>query len=445
MNKTKLTFLVAIIVYTIPAWAQEQVRSFTIDEAVMYAYDHNWQIENADLDIKKAEQDVNATLSGGLPQVNGLVEYTNYPALPVNLIPAEFVGGQPGEFAEIRFGTSNNLNASVNATQMIFDGSYFAGLKASKLYVDLTQKEYELSRVETRANVLKAYYGVLITKRNRQILEDTKAVIAELYNETKAMFDNGFVEEIEVDRIELSWSNIDTRLKNARRQENLSYAVLKFQMGYPLADSLQLADSIGSIEAVDNDLMAQAIPVQQTLDYELLHQRIELTQTNISNIRAGYYPNAELFATYQQNAQRNEFTFFEADRDWFETALWGVRVNIPIWDSFRKKAEVQKEQINIEQLRNQQQQLQSGHDVELREKRKDYLNALDDFENQKENLELSEKIFNTTVNKYEEGVGSSLEVDNARSTYFETQAGYINALYNLLIAKTELEQTLEIQ
>lgn len=424
---------------------QAQEKTFSLDEAVAYAYEHNRDMKNAYYEISKASQDVKKQVASGLPQINAQVQYQNFLALPVSLIPAEFFGGQPGEFAEVQFGTSNNLNASVTGTQMIFNGNYFVGLKAAEMYKDLSKKQYEASKFEVRATVAKAYYGVLITRKSIEILEQNLKTLEDIHRETRAMFEEGFVEEIEVDRLYLSLSTLRQQLETLKRQEKLSLGLLKFQMGYPYEDEIVLSDSISDFASADLTLLESPAAFEHTLQNDILNQSISLTGLNIKNLKAGYLPRADLFISATENAQRNEFNFFDKNQPWYETAVWGVTLNIPIWDSFLKRSGIQKEEISQRQMINKRDQAAEAYKMQIEQRKADYLDAGEQLENARSNMELAGKIFDISVKKYEEGVGSSLEVDNARSTYFNSSSMYINALYRMLLAKVELEKLLEIK
>ncbi len=422
-----------------------QEKTFSLEQAVDYAYEHNREMRNAYFEIGKTSQDVKKQLATGFPQISAQVKYQNFLALPVSLIPAEFFGGNPGEFAEVQFGTSNNLNASITGTQMIFNGNYFVGLKAAEMYKDLSKKQYEASKFEVRASVAKAYYGVLITRKSMEILEQNLRTLEDIYHESKAMFEEGFIEEIEVDRLYLSLSALRQQLKSLKRQEKLSLGLLKFQMGYPYEDEIALSDSISAFVSSDLTLVESPANFEHTLQNDILNQSISLIGLNIKNLKAGYLPRADLYISATENAQRNEFNFFDKSQPWYETAVWGVSLNIPIWDSFHKRSGIQKEEISQRQMINKRDQAAEAYKMQIEQRKAEYLNASEQLDNARSNMELAKKIFDITVKKYEEGVGSSLEVDNARSTYFNSSSNYINALYRLLLAKVELEKLLEIK
>ncbi len=442
--KNKIIFTFIWLLTAFGVMGQDNA-TFSVDEAVAYAYEHNAQIKNAYYETGKASQEVRKQLATGLPQISAQVQYQNFIALPVSLIPAEFFGGKPGEFAEVQFGTSNNLNATINASQMIFNGNYFVGLKAAEMYKELSQKQYEASKFDVRASVVKAYYSVVIMQENIKILKKNLATMEKLYSETKAMYTEGFIEEIEVDRLTLSLNSLRQELESLERQKKLSEGILKFQMGYPYEEKIELSDSLSTLLPSELSILNESKEFKSTLQNDILEQNIELTGMNIKNLKAAYLPKANVFFSASENAQRNEFNFLDFNQPWYENVVWGVNLSVPIWDSFQKRAGIQKEKINQQQQINNWNQAAQAYRMKTEQKRTALMNAWSKLENSRENQKLANKIFEVAVKKYEEGVGSSLELDNARSAYFRSSSNYINAMYDFLVAKVEYEKLLEIK
>jgi len=418
---------------------------FSLPEAIQYGLEHNVQLKNAKLDISESKKSVTELMANGLPQINASVGYTNYLSLPTSLIPAEFFGGQPGEFVELSFGVKHNLTATVNASQMIFDGSYLIGLKASRMYVEMTRKQSRQSERDISMNISKAYYLALISHKAYLLTLDNQKNISKMLNETQAMYNNGLIESIEVDRLKLSKANIDAQIKSLRRKDVFAKQLLKFQMGMNLQDSINLSDSLTGLFDPDSDLLNKSFDESDRIEFTLLDMQEQLTEMNVKRYRAMYLPTLSVNAAYQQNAQRDQFDFLKSNQPWFQTALVGVNLNIPIFDSFRKRSTVQKEQINLMKLHNSKSQLSQSLSIEVSKARIDYLNALEQFTTQQGNLDLARHILDVATTKYREGVGSSLEINNAQSTLLQTQNQYINAIYNLLIAKTDLEKALGLK
>lgn len=441
MTKHNKLLLLALVLFAQPLIAQDTIR-FTLQEAIDYAMDHSADIKTAEWEITKARKDVKVTTASGLPQVNGSIRYTNYPAIPVQVIPAEFFGGNPGEFIDVRFGVENNMRAAIDVNQMIFDGRFFQGLKAASAFVDLTQKQLDRSKVEAKNQVAKAYYAVQVAQKNISILYDNITAINRLFTETKALYDNGFIEAIEVDRIELSKTNVENQLESAKRQKTLAVALLKFQMGMDIAQPFAIAQQLDDMQMADDALLTAAIDPSSRSDYKVLLLQEELGTINKKNLLAGYFPSLYLFGTIETTAFRQEFNFYNSGQ-WFGAGFVGVTLNVPLWDSGDKAGRIQKQEAELRQLSIQQERLRNAISLELMQTQNNYQDALERLQDQKKTLALAEKIYRVAVTKYNEGVGSSLEVNSAQTTLFQTQSGYITTLYQVMVAKADLEKALE--
>jgi outer membrane protein len=435
--------LMLLAVAAMPSSAQGDTLRLTLESATDYALKNSGQIEIARLEVQKSEKHAKAYLADGLPQLNGSVQYTNYPALPVQLIPAEFIGGQPGEFFEVQFGLPHNLTASVNLSQMVFDTRYFLGLKASRMLVDLSERQLERKEYETRHQVEQAYYNVMLAEEMLAMLDRNISVAVKLRDETKALNEAGFVEAIEVDRVQLALNNLNTQRQSVVRNIALAYGLLKFQMGMDITAVVKVTESIETYPVKEPALLEAQTEFQARTDYSLLDMQENLTEVNIKNIRSGYYPNAYLFGTLQANAQRNSFNFTDADAPWFGAVFTGITLNIPIWDSQRRANQIQQQRLEVMQIRRQKQDLRQAIGLELLQARDQYRDALEALESEEANLVLAERIFDVATRKYNEGVGSSLELTSAQSTLYQTQSAYIGTLHRLLLARADLRKALE--
>lgn len=427
-----------------PAVGHGQTAQLSLADAQAYALEHNISVQNAALQIEDARGSVNELLRTGLPQVNAEVGYTHFPALPTSLIPAEFVGGTAGEFEELQFGTKHNARAGLTLNQLLFDGTYLVGLKAARMFVDLQRKEVERTESQVRAEVARAYYAVLIAGENVRLLKQNLEVASKLHYETQQIFDAGYVEEIEVDRLKLTLDNVQTQINSAERQHELAASLLKFQIGMDLSEPIALTDSLRSLTTTHGDLAATTADHQLRKEWEIVEMQKNLVEVNIKRLTRGYYPSLSLWGNYEYSAQRSSFDFFEADKPWFQMASWGVTLKVPIFDSFQKAASIQKEKNRLQMVMNSREQLRQSINLEVAQAQTAYTNAREQLNTQTGNLALAEKIMNTARMKYAEGVGSSLEVNSAQTTLLQTQTALINALYELLIAKTDLEKALGI-
>jgi len=452
MKKTTTVLLLLLL-----GWTSQAQRSFTLDEAVAYGIENQNALKVSDLDIASAESDIKEFRSIGMPKVSGAVDYSYYyeiPRQPVDdfISPAVYAildaeglptttQGPPQTF-ELAFVQPQQFNAGLSANMLVFDGSYIYGLKAAKLYRELVKKQKDASEEEVKANITKAYLAILIAKENEKTLLDNIKTLDQSLKEVKAMYEAGFMGSLDVDRLQLSYDNLTTQLENVRGLIDLSYNLLKFQMGFPLDDAIELAENIDELII---KFGATTIPKDEIVvdpakraQFQLLNKNEELYNLDLKRNRAGYYPSVGAFASYQETLQRTNL--FDNDQTGFlPTGVIGFNINIPIYDGGEKSAKIQKVKLNLEKLNIQKTEFTRAMNLQVKNSQIALNNANRNLKNRKKALEMNQSIYDRTKIKFTEGVGSSVEVTQAESALYQAQSEYISALYDVLQTKVDLD------
>lgn len=423
--------------------------AFTLEECLDYAYQNSQTLKSAFLEQRVAKTDVGVTKSQGLPQINGNVSYNNNVAIQTQFLPAVFFADDPSEVPKdappvpVQFGVQHTGTAGVTLSQMLFDGSYFVGLQAARTYAELTRKDVAQTKTDVTEQVTKAYYSVLVNEERRKLVNSNYHRLDTLLSETKIMFENGFAEKIDVNRIAVQFNNAKTERDKVNRLTEVSYLLLKFQMGMPVEKEFELA---GRIEDIDMDFATeeeQAFDYTDRTDYARLQINKDLTRLDLKNNRVQYLPDITANASVGYNTGVNTFSDITNFSDkWFQYGYFGVSMNIPVFDGLRKHNLIQKNKLQLQQLENQTSQLKNAIDMEIVQAKVNLQNSLEQLEAQKENLTLAQDVFDVTKIKYQEGVGSNLEVITAEDELQAAETNYFSALYDALIAKVDLEKAL---
>jgi outer membrane protein TolC len=255
--------------------------------------------------------------------------------------------------------------------------------------------------------------------------------------ETKIMNESGFVELLDVNRIEVQINNLRTERQKVQNLIELSYALLKYQMTLPLDQKISLTDNINDVDIeklrnVDGD-----VNYNNRIEFSLLDTQEKLAGLDIRNTRSGYLPSVSASLGYGHNNGRNSFADLFSTQ-WFNNSLLSLNVNIPIFDGFTKRYQIEQKKIALDKVKNGQTLLKQSIDFETRQADITIKNAFATLETQKRNQDLAQEIVRVSKIKYKEGVGSNIEVINAESSYKEAQTNYFAALYDLLIAKVDL-------
>lgn len=442
--KTLTSLFLALFLVTY-AKSQDQ---FSMAEAVQYAQAKSNKVRNTEIDIARAKADVQEVTAIGIPKIDAKIDYNYYIDIPTQLIPNDaFAIDLPGVpppkpgFSEVKFGTRHNLTASVTASTLVLDGTYFVGLKASKSLLDVTKRQADLAKYDIKYAVVQAYLQVLLAEENKAVLQRNIDNLNTIKTETEAFYDNGMVERLDVDRLVLSLSNLQVELDALNRQTELAKNALKFQMNYPLEDGIVLTDRLEDILAVPDQVdLAGDILYDRRIETDVINQSIALNELNVKRYHMGYLPNLTAFFTHQQVLQRNEL--FTGPQPFFPTTIVGATLNVPIFDGLDKAAKIKKARLDVAKLRLQLDDLKRGIQLEVINARSVYINALQRLENQNKNVTLAERILETTRIKYREGVGSSVEMTQAEQELYRTQGNRLNALYDLALAKASLDKAL---
>ncbi len=418
--------------------------NFTLEEAVEYGIDRNNQLDIDKLEIEDADAQILEYWSRGIPKLNGSVQYQHFVDIPVSLVPAQFFGGMPGEFAEVQFGTNNRLEGALELSALLFDGGFFVGLKAQRLYKELRKRELVQSETEVRYNVTKAFLNVLVAQENVGILEQNIENLEANLSDAEANFEAGFIEKLDVDRIRLSLSTLQARRQSVEGNALIAANLLKFQMGYPIEEDIEVEGDLKNIFSsalVEEVNVEEPVNYDERMEYQVANKGLELSQVDINRLRAGYLPTLTGFASASRSLQRNDL-FDDSEAGWLPATIVGVNMSFSLFDGFDRRAKIQRAKITQEKTIKEINQLERSIEMEVRNARINYNNAQTQSVNAQMNLDLAEEIYKTTQIKFDEGVGSSVELRQAESDFYTAQSNHINAVYDLLDAYTELQKAL---
>ncbi|HAP01173.1 MAG TPA: TolC family protein [Bacteroidetes bacterium] len=434
LNKIFLSLLVTLSLSKGAAIAQEQ-NNFSLQQCVDYALSHQSSYLNAQIDEDIARKKVQELLGAGLPQLNGSGSLNDYIAIPTSLIPGEFFGAPAGTYIPVKFGTQYNASGGFDASQLIFDGKYFVGVQASKALQELTQKMTNRTKIETISTVTKAYYTALIANKRMELLNTNVDRIAKLASDTKTLYDNGFVEKLDLDKVNVALSNLKTEQEKVSKLVDLSSYLLKYQMGMDVNAKLTLTDKLEdqNFESV----LSGSFNPQDRVEMQMLNSQKTLYTLQGKSYKVGYIPSLVAFGSYSWSAQRTEFNFLDGNQKWYPVGIIGLKLSVPIFDGLQKARYIQESNLNLQKNANDILNLTNGLNLQYLNAKTQLQNATQTVQSQKDNMDLAESVYNATKKKYEEGVGSNLELTTAQSALKEAETNYLNALYDALIAKTD--------
>jgi outer membrane protein len=437
----KFVLLILCAAFTSATFAQSgSAQPFTLQQAVEFALKNHLNIKNGEIDVEIAKARINELVGVGLPQVTGNAEINKYIELQTQFIPAEFFGGEPGTYAPVQFGQDYSATAGISASQLLFDGSYLIGLKATKIYAELSKKLLTQSKIDVAANVSKAYYYVLVARERLTQLEADLERLNKLKSDTRAMLDNGFIEKIDYDRVELSYNLLESARNQTRRMADNSYNLLRFQMGMSLKSEIELTEKIQDVNLESALVSAEPVDWKSRIEYDVMQTRYVLTGLDHKRYKSLRYPSLVLFGGLSANASRDDFTIFDPGYKWYPSSLVGVSLTMPIFGGFQKSAQVKQAYLTNKKIENALFTLEQSITLEHQSAITNLQNSLDRLQTQTKNRELARDIARVSKIKYDQGVGSNLEVIDAETSLREAESNYYTSLLEAIVAKIDVDK-----
>jgi len=451
----KLLIFIAFIIIQHQTYAQS---SYTLQQAIDYAIENSNQMKMAQLEVVDAEAQIKEYKSIVMPKLSGRLNYQYYFAVPVSpvddfitpavyqVLEAEEVAGVepyvgPPDVFEFTVFQKHNITANLDASMLLFDGSYTVGLKASKLFRELTSKNLDVKKEEITSNVTKAYMNILIAQENKKTLEKNKNNVETSLTQAVASFESGFAEHLDVERLDLSLENIKTEYENLDDIIDISKDLLKFQMNYPINEDIQLSEDIETlvnILSVEDIDMKSSIDYTQRAEYSQIELGYAINELNVERLKKGNLPSLSARANFNESLQRNDL-FDSNALGWIPQASVSLGVNIPIYDGNERKSKIKRAEIELDKVSIQKAEFERGVALQVRSAQLNLKRAKNTLANREKSLTIIEGIYEKTQIKFKEGVGSSLEITQAEQQLYLAQSKYINALYELLSSKTDLE------
>ena len=436
MRKLLLVLFISNICYS-----QSEVVSLSIEDAVKYGIENNRNLKNAEREIQMAYQERWKTIAIGLPNVSLDLNYLNNLELPTSLIPAEFFGGNKGDFSEIQFGTEQTAIGSVRMEQLLFDGSWLVGLEYSKIFLATSENFYEKTLLEVREGIVKLYSLVATLNEGISLLENNLENFKKDLSEVNELYKNGFQEKENVEQIRITLAQAELSLLQAIKTRDNQINLLKLVLGININDELVLVTSLddfigdnvvfgNSFEDFDTDKNVDIKISQNMFDTKRIEYKLE---------KSKQLPKISGFVSGTYTGYNNEFNFTDKSQSWFGSSVVGVNLEIPLFNANRMNVSSQKAKIAMEQARANLEEQEEKTQAEVIQKLNDYQLANKSLSVNEQNMNLAISIEDKNSIKFFEGLVSSFELRQAQIQLLDSQQKYLNSVIELISIKTELE------
>jgi outer membrane protein TolC len=446
------SFIVYLFFICNLGFSQERQMSFSLDDAITYALEHNYSVINAKRDVDAAQKQKWETTATGLPQITANIDYQNWVKQGVSFLPAILLSDQlrndlglslDDQFPA-KFGTKQNVNAKVTLNQKIFDGSYLVGLQSAKVFLEISKNAKEKTDLEVKKEVINAYGNVLLAKESVKILERNISVLQNNLRETTKIYENGLEEEESVEQLQITLSGVESNLKNILRLKKLAHQMFNIILGIDLNTNTTLSDNLESLTTQNIVLgMVDAQEnIQKTVDYKIVANDKRGKELLLKLEKSKALPTLNTFINAGYSGNNNDFSFLNSDQQWFGSSLLGVSLNIPIFSSLERSARTQRAKINLEKAKTELLETEQRLKLQTSNAKSNYQFAIEQYQTSKKNLSLAERIEKKNQIKFFEGVGSSFELRQAQTQLYSSQQEYLQNMLEVINKKTELETIL---
>lgn len=451
-------FVLFINMFSAGAQTADTSLVMSLEQAQAYALQHNPEVINANTDLKIAKKVIWQTTAIGLPHISGTVDYQNMPDIPVQYVP-DFISGavigvntsifgltpqveyNPADnLMPLQFGSKHTLKWNVQLTQLIFSGEYIVGLQASRTFYALSEKNLEKKQTEIKKAIAETYYQTLVFEETAQLVDSSLINMKKMLTDLDAMHQQGLIEDLDVDQMQLNITNVENSLMSVKMLHQLNLNLLKLQLGLSQTDTIILTQKLDDFMALEQAqaLMLEDLNLNNNTDYKLLSTQEAVQSLSVKREKSKLLPQLAGFATYGRTAQGDDLEF----DTWNPTSVLGLSLSIPIFNSGQQYAVIQEEALKLDQVRTSKRQLSEALYVELFTARYNLSNSINQYQAQKKNIALAEKIYKKNQLKYKEGLASVSDLTIAQNQYFDGLTNYYNALMQVLKNKLSLEKTI---
>jgi outer membrane protein len=442
-----LSMVILLSAVLVPAEAADrETLSFSLDQACDFAVANNLEAINARLDVIMAARKTWETTAIGLPQLSAAMSYTNMLKIPTTLIPAQFFDPDAGEddFIDVKFGTQHNASLELTATQLIFNGSYIVGLQAAKVYQQLSKNQLEKKEIDIREAVSRTYYLTLMAEDNLKILEQTRANLKQSVYEVGELFKAGFVEEADVDQLNLNLADLDSLLVTSRNQVELTGRLLKFQLGLELEVEIELTDTLQGIlaEIQAPETYQAETDLSRHIDYRIVETQEQSMALLLKREKSEFLPTITAFFNLSRSAMRNSFNFLSRDEKWFPASVLGLNVSLPIFSSGQRLARVAQARLELRKAENLKKQVADSLQLALDRARSEYREAYERVENSVKTVNLARRIYENSRIKFNKGMLDTMSLTQVHNQYLNSESNRTQALVALFNARNELEKAM---
>jgi outer membrane protein TolC len=415
-----------------------------VGDAFSIALKNNSDLKAFQSKNKVSAIDARISQSALYPNINFSTDLNYNFDLPTQLIPAKVFGGKDGEYKALSFGTDYSMNAFIDANMPLLNTTIWSNIKQAKLLTKQTALRIKLKEIEIKKNVGLVYYGVLLSKANKNIAEKMLAISDTLYQSTKLKFEAGLLDKIEQNRIENTYLQSKNALETATAQENIKTQELKMYLGLSPKEDLNLSELLADITNPVSESMSIK-EVSSSLEYKIKQIEIKNSLLQLSKEQLKTLPEISAFMKYGKQSFSNQFSNFNDNNNWYNNGIVGIKLNIPLFKGFSRSNEIMKAKQLNEIAKQESVWLQSKISKDDYELTENFSHAYAQLENSRKAYDLANESYSLSSAKFLNGIINTDAVMNIYRETLNAQSDYIRTLNNYLLTKISIQLRNEME
>lgn len=399
--------------------------SLTLEQAQQYAVENNKSLQNASLEVQQAYAQRWQTIAAMLPQVDGTVGYTNMLGYEIDF------GGMSRAMLPY---LNTNITASIG-----LNGQAIMGALLNNLAIEMQDISQKKTESTLRANVSTSYMSVLVLEDIVTLLDSSLTNIERLAEMTQRSVEVGAAEQTSADQIMVKVNALKNSINSNKRNVELARNSLKVLLGLNAETELTLSQTLDELLSAESALalLNEGFDIDRNYDYQLLQKNVELAKKNVTMAGLAYTPT---LSAYYQYSYRKDFG--DGGFSMSPPHTIGISLAVPIWSSGKRAAAVTEKKLAYQAAVNTFEETSDNLGIQDQQLRFNLSNAYETYMNERDNIEVTKRVFNSTANKFEHGVASSLDMTNASNDLISAQSTYVQAILTLVNAQVELTKFL---
>jgi outer membrane protein TolC len=478
--KNKHVILLILLLPIASAFSQEKLQ-LSLSEAQNYAIEHNKTLQNARLDVTLSERKIKETIAQGLPQLDASLDWMtyfgyemefpgfggggSYDFTPQQLQDAtmatlsafpgnSLIGLQPvtnqdlynysagsyysgmlqGMMPPTTIKMTDASTAKLQVGQLLFSGQYWTGIKVARLGKKIAEQGLENSILDIKESVTSTYMMALVTAQTIETFKKNIENLKQIKGHTENMFTTGMAEQTDVDQISIQVTMLENTQRSMERGLQMIYSMLKFQLGLETNDELTLADSIETVIAKTNPTNSvQTFDITNNIVFKLMETQESLTEKMVDMQKMAFAPTITGFYAYNQKLLTTGF-------DMTPNHVAGVTMSLPLFSGGKRNHQLAQAKIQLNKVQINKSMVEEQLAIQQKQLQLDLKTAIENYNSQKDNVEVARRVYANIQNKFKQGVASSLDLTQSNNNYLQAESGYIQSILSLLQAKVALDK-----